>query len=138
MRAVADTNVYISALNFGGTPEEVLALGRVGAVQFFISPSIIKEIEGVLIRKFLWSAKATREAIAASQEFAQLVRPKETICLITEDEPDNRVLECALETSADFVITGDQHLRQLRTFRGIPIASPGEFMEVYEARGLGA
>jgi len=90
-----------------------------------------------VIRKFHWSARATREVIAAIEQFAQLVRPKETIRLITEDESDNRVLECALEASADFVITGDQHLRQLRTFRGIAIASPGEFMEAYEARGLG-
>ena len=137
MRAVADTNVYISALNFGGTPEEVLALGRAGAVQLFISPSILKEIEGVLIRKFHWSARATREAIAAIQEFAQLVRPKETIRLITEDESDNRILECALEATADCVITGDQHLRRLRAFRGIPITSPGEFMEAHGDRELG-
>ena len=52
MRAVADTNVYISALNFGGTAEEVLALGRAEVVELFVSPSILKEIEGVLIRKF--------------------------------------------------------------------------------------
>lgn len=79
MRAVADTNVYISALNFGGMPEEVLGLGRTGAVQLFISPSMLKEIEGVLLRKFHWSAREAREAIAAILEFAQLVRPKETI-----------------------------------------------------------
>ena len=128
MRAVADTNVYISALNFGGTPEEVLRLGRAGAIQLFISPSILKEIEGVLLRKFHWSARNVREASAAIQEFAQLVRPRETIHLITEDEPDNRILECALEADADCVITGDRHLRQLKTFRGIPIVSPGEFI----------
>ena len=92
MRAVADTNVYISALNFGGT-EEVLALGRAEVVELFVSPSILKEIEGVLIRKFQWSANRARQAIAAIQEFAQLVRPKETIHLITDDESDNRILK---------------------------------------------
>ena len=133
MRAVADTNVYISALNFGGTAEEVLALGRAEVVEFFVSPQILKEIEGVLIRKFQWSAKRARQAIAAIQEFAQLVRPKETIHLITEDKPDNRILECALEAQADVVITGDKHLRQLETFRGILIVSPGEFLEIHRA-----
>ncbi len=67
MWAVADTNVYISALNFGGTPEEVLALARAGAIQLFVSPPILKEVERVLLRKFQWSAKATRGAIAAIQ-----------------------------------------------------------------------
>lgn len=132
MRAVADTNVYISALNFGGAPEDVLGLGREGAVQLFISPSILREVEGVLLRKFHWSARNAREAIAAIQEFAQVVRPKATVRVITEDESDNRILECALEARADVVITGDRHIQQLRTFQGISIVSPREFLE---ARG---
>ncbi|MBI2371289.1 MAG: putative toxin-antitoxin system toxin component, PIN family [Deltaproteobacteria bacterium] len=131
MRAVADTNVYISALNFGGTAEEVLALGRANILQLFISPSILQEIEGVLLRKFHWSATRTRQALAVIQGFAQLVRPKEAIHFIAEDEPDNRILECALEADADLIITGDHHLRGLKTFRGIPILSPGEFLETH-------
>jgi uncharacterized protein len=131
VRAVADTNVYIPALNFGGAAEEVLALARAREVQLFISPSILEEIGGVLSRKFQWSGTRTRQAIAAIQEFAQLVHPQETVRLITEDEPDNRILECAIEAKAEVVITGDEHLRQLKTFRGIPILSPGEFLDLY-------
>ena len=134
MRAVADSNVYISALNFGGTAEEVIALGRAQTLQLFISPSILTEIGGVLMRKFQWSGAGTRQAIAAIQEFARLVQPKETVQLITEDEPDNRILDCAIEAKAEVVITGDEHLRQLKTFRGIPILSPGEFLEAYGMR----
>lgn len=134
MRAVANTNVYISALNFGGTAEEVLALGRAQAVQLFISPSILKEIEGVLLRKFHWPAKRARQAITDIQGFAQLVHPKETIHLIPEDESDNRILECTLEAKADIVITGDNHLRQLKTFRGIPVMTPADFLEAHRAR----
>jgi putative PIN family toxin of toxin-antitoxin system len=134
VRAVADTNVYISALNFGGTADEILTLGRAQAVQLFISPPILEEIEGVLVRKFRWSATRTRQAIAAVQEFAQVVRPKVTIHVVAEDEPDNRILECALEADADIVITGDKHLQQLKMFRGIPIVSPGEFLQTYGSR----
>ena len=133
MRVVADTNVYISALNFGGTAEEVLALGRAQAIQLFLSPPVLKEIEGVLIGKFKWSAKRARQAIAAIQEFTQLVHPKETLDVITEDEPDNRILECTLEAKAEVVITGDDHLQQLKMFRGIPIMGPREFLEIYRA-----
>ena len=73
MRAVADTNVYISALNFGGTADEVLTLGRAQAIQLFISPSILQEVEGVLLSKFRWSAARTRQAIAGIREFAQRI-----------------------------------------------------------------
>lgn len=129
MRAIADTNVYISALNFGGAPEEILTLAKAGAIQLFISPPILKEVEGVLLRKFHWSARATRDAIAAIRKFTQLVYPKETIHLITEDEPDNRILECAVEAGAAVVITEDRHLQTLQRFRGVPIVGPGEFLE---------
>ncbi|MBZ0170395.1 PilT protein domain-containing protein [Candidatus Methylomirabilis lanthanidiphila] len=79
----------------------------------------------------LWSARATCDAIASIQEFTRLVHPKDTIDLITEDEPDNRILECAIEASADVVITGDRHLLALQTFRGMPIVSPGEFVAAH-------
>ncbi len=137
MRAVADTNIYISALNFGGTPEEVLGLGRARTIQLFISPSILKEIEGALLRKFYWSARNVREASTAIQQFTRLVHPREAIHCITEDEPDNRILECAVEADADCVITGDQHLRQLKMFRGISIVSSREFIGAYGAGELG-
>ena len=134
MRAVADTNVYISALNFGGTAEEVLALARVHAIELFVSPSILAEVEGVLLRKFHWSEKGVRQATGLIREFAQLVRPKEAIHVITDDEPDNRILECALEARADAVISGDRHLRQLGTFRGMPILTPGEFLHAHRTQ----
>jgi putative PIN family toxin of toxin-antitoxin system len=108
IRVVADTNVYISALNFGGTADEVLALGRKQEILIFVSPSILKEIRGVLIRKFRWSTKDAQEAITSIGDFTELVHPKERIELIKDDEPDNRILECALEAKANFIITGDR------------------------------
>lgn len=131
IRAVADTNVYISALNFGGTADEVLALGRRQAITIFISPPILKEIEGVLVRKFKWSPKRAKEAITNIQEFTELVHPKERIGVIKGDEPDNRILECAHEAKAHFIITGDRHIQKLRKFQGIIILSPKEFLKLY-------
>ncbi|HEX9818707.1 MAG TPA: PIN domain-containing protein, partial [Methylomirabilota bacterium] len=64
-RIVADTNIYISALNFAGTADTVLALGRAGLIEICISPAILDEIGGVLARKFRWSATRVREARSA-------------------------------------------------------------------------
>ena len=44
LRVVADTNVYISALNFGGVPDQVLALARRGLIAMFVSKPILEEI----------------------------------------------------------------------------------------------
>jgi uncharacterized protein len=128
-RVVADTNVYISALNFAGTADEVLALGRAHLIEVFISAPTLEEIEGVLVRKFHWTAPRVREATRAIRSFAVLVHPEESVNVVREDEPDNRILECALAAEASVVVTGDQHLLRLKRFRGIPIASPRQFLD---------
>jgi putative PIN family toxin of toxin-antitoxin system len=123
-RIVADTNIYISALNFAGTAEEVLAIGRAGIVEVFISPPILEEIEGVLLRKFRWTAPRVREATRAIRSFATLVHPEES----------DRILECALAARAEAIVTGDQHLLKLKRFRGIPIMSPRDFLDAATRR----
>ncbi len=135
LRIVADTNVYISALNFAGTADEVLALGRARIIEIFISRAILEEIEGVLLRKFRWTAPRTREAIRAIRNFAVIVDPVEVIDILTEDEPDNRILECASAAGAALIVTGDQHLLRLGSFRDIRITSLRQFLDVEMKRG---
>ena len=128
LHIVADTNVYISALNFGGTADRVLALGRRRRVQVFVSPAILDEVEGVLRHKFEWSSAEAREARTAIQAFARTVHPKLQLDITKEDEADNRILECAVAAKASAIVTGDAHLRALKSFRGILILSPAEFL----------
>lgn len=135
IRIVADTNVYISALNFGGVAEQVLSLARQHRITLFISLPILQEIEGVLMGpKFQWSAARAREAIVEIGDFAQLVEPTQRISVITADEPDNRILECALEAAADLIVSGDSHLTSLQTFQDIAIVTPRELL--YSAGGF--
>ena len=54
IRVVADTNVYISAIVFGGTCEGILALARAGIVELFLSPAIRRELRLVLRHTFGW------------------------------------------------------------------------------------
>jgi uncharacterized protein len=129
-RIVADTNTYISALNFAGTADEVLALGRAGVIEVFISLPILEEIEGVLLRKFRWTTARVREARRAIRGFTTLVDAEESVNVVREDEPDNRVLECALAAGADVIVTGDRHLLKLKRFRGILVASPRTFLDL--------
>ncbi len=107
----------------------MLSLGRVGVIEVFISQPILEEIEGVLIRKFRWTIPRVREATRAIRGFAVLVQPSESLDVVHEDEPDNRILECAIAAEADAIVTGDQHLLKLKRFRSVVIVSPGEFLE---------
>lgn len=129
LRIVADTNVYISALNFAGTADEVLALGRAGVIEVFISPPILEEIEGVLTRKFGWTVSRAHEATRTVRGFAVLVHPSEAVNAVHEDEPDNRILECAIAARADAVVTGDRHLLRLKRFGNTAIVNPRGFLD---------
>jgi putative PIN family toxin of toxin-antitoxin system len=126
---VADTNIYISALNFAGTADEVLALGRAGLIEICVSPAILDEVARVLARKFGWSATRVREARAAISDFTVLVHPRESVSIVSEDEADNRILECALAARADTIVTGDHHLLDLGRFRGCQITTPRQFLD---------
>jgi putative PIN family toxin of toxin-antitoxin system len=46
------------------------------------------------------------------------------------DKDDDRYLECAVAANADYVISGDIHLRELKEYRGIKIVNPAEYLEI--------
>lgn len=130
IRVVADTNIYISAIVFGGTCEEILALARAGVMELFFSPAIRDELRSVLRHTFEWPEPQVGEALAEVTALASLVRPSVRLSGILVCEQDHRILECALAAAADFLVTGDKkHLQSLQTFRGIPIVSPREFFD---------
>lgn len=132
IRVVADTNIYVSAIVFGGTCEAILALGRAGVVQLFLSPAIQRELRAVLTQTFSWRESQVREALAEVHALATLVRPSVRLSGILAYDQDHRILECALAARADFLVTGDKHhLQPLKTFRGIPIVSPREFLDLF-------
>jgi putative PIN family toxin of toxin-antitoxin system len=130
IRVVADTNVYVSAIVFGGTCEAILALTRAGAVELFLSPAIQGELRAVLTETFDWTQSQVREALAEANTLATLVRPTVRLSGVLAHDEDHRILECALAARAEFLVTGDKkHLQSLKTFRGIMIVSPREFLD---------
>ncbi len=132
IRVVADTNVYVSAIVFGGTCESILALGRADVIELFVSPAIHKELRWVLGQRFAWSDYQIREALDEVNAIATLVRPTATLSGIVPHEQDHRVLECAVAADAQYLVTGDKkHLQPLKTFRSVRIVSPREFLDSF-------
>lgn len=134
IKAVADTNVYISAVLFGGRPEEIRELAREGKIELLISETLLAEIAGVLKRKFHWTDWQISQAIEDIRAFTTLITPISTLSVIKEDEPDNRVLECAVEGKARYIVSGDEHhLQPLKEYQGIKILSPAQFLESFDS-----
>lgn len=136
IRVVVDTNVVVSALYFpGGKPGKILALIRAKELVNLTSKYILEEIKRILIAKFLWSTERAQEAVEEISSFSEIVRPQIELAVIADD-PDNRILECAVESRADFIISGDRHLTSLKTFQAIKIVDPANFLAlIAEADG---
>ncbi len=58
----------------------------------------------------------------------KIVTPQTTLTVISEDPPDNRILECTVEGEANLIVSGDHHLQRLKIYQNIPIVKPIDFL----------
>jgi uncharacterized protein len=129
MRATLDTNVFVSALVFGGLLGQILDLHTDEAFTLCSSPAIMNELKQVLVERFEWEeydADTTLEAIFSR---AEIVEPTMSITA-SPDPDDNRILECAVASKSDSIVTGDDDLLRLNPFQGIQIVKPRDFLEM--------
>ncbi len=126
-RVVFDTNVLISAFIFGGNPERLFDLARFGELRLIVSPDILMEFAYVMKEKFAWAEDDIAEAIKAIGYSSELVRTTQKLKLVIDDA-DNRILECALEGNADFIVSGDHHLLDVGRFQDVRIVRPKAFL----------
>ena len=127
---VIDTNVFISAFYLPESkPAGVVLLARRKTILHVISPPILKEVERIIKKKLLWDNAKTQSAVRRIKNFSEEVHPQERLALITDD-PDNRILECAVAGQADFIVSGDHHLLDLENYQGIKIVTPARFLEL--------
>lgn len=129
-RVVLDSNVLISALHFGGKPEELLLLANQGEIELIVSPFILDETARILKEKLGWREKEIQAALGLIREVATIIDPKLKLNIIPEDESDNLILACAVEAKADFLVTGDKrHMLPLKRYQEIQILTPRDFLD---------
>src|SRR4030042_2940996 len=123
MRVVFDTNIFISALVIPGSLAEK-AVSRIleGRDELVISTDIIKEVLSVLSLKFGREREALSHVAVILLELGEWVRPDQRV-RVFKDEPDNRILECAVFGKADLIVTGDKEMLRLKEYMGVKIAS---------------
>jgi putative PIN family toxin of toxin-antitoxin system len=132
VRVVFDTNIYISALAIpGGYAEEAYLEAIGGRFELFTSVAILTETARVLQVKFDWTEDRTRQAIQEISQTATVLRPRPTLHFL-RDEPDNRILECAMAARADRIVSGDRHLLSLKYHVDCAIVSLADFLAELE------
>jgi putative PIN family toxin of toxin-antitoxin system len=110
LRVVADTNVFISALMFGGLPGSFLDLALLESFTLVTSVALLDE---KLRKKFELSPEDADLIRARLEKTAEVVNPEVSLSVISDDPDDDRVLECAVTGRVDYVVSGDRHLLRL-------------------------
>jgi uncharacterized protein len=128
VKAVLDTNIFISALALPGGQAQKAALADMeGRFDLAISKPIIHEVLGVPARKFARDAEELARVAVFLSELGEVVQPRKTLHVL-RDEPDNRILECALTAHAKVIVTGDRAMLDLGEYKGIRIVTLREFL----------
>lgn len=119
MRVVFDSNVLVAALVFpGGKADRAMARVVDGSDRLIVSTPIIHEVLGVLSRKFSKDREQlARVAVFLADTGEHIESTHRTSVLV--DEPDNRILECAMSGKADAIVTGDKAMLRLGQYKDI-------------------
>lgn len=135
-RVVVDTNVLVSGL-FGikNSPSaQILNAFRNQKIILATSPAILKEVAGIInrdriIKRTKMSQKERVDFIDKLVERCDVTPGRKLQEVVSRDMKDDKFLACAIEAQAEFIITGDDDLLELKEYEGIKIVTPREFIE---------
>lgn len=125
LRVVFDSNVIISGFLFGGHPARLLEYALANSIHAFTSLPILDEVRDVLQRpKFGLSSEQALTFVEELHNLCDIVTPTRSVRAISADPDDNVVLECAQESNATLIVSGDSHLLHLGRWKRIDIVTP--------------
>jgi uncharacterized protein len=134
MRVVIDTNVLISGIFWGGIPFEILDLWVQDKTVLLTSQAIVSEYARVLQE---YGLKRNRTDLTEAWlhfivQHSHIIHThrKFHVC---RDAADDMYLDCAVEGSAAYIISGDKDLLTLRDFMGVKIVNPHDFANNFKA-----
>lgn len=138
IKAVYDANIYVSGLLYKGNPYKVFEAARTPLVKVFVSDSIVSEIYNALRSEYFnLSHFEAKRLIHRVLKRTELITPTQTVKVVKDDPDDNKYLECALTARAKCIVTGDQHLLDIKKFKSIKILSARSFLEEIGIEPLG-
>ena len=119
---VFDTNILLSALfSTKGSPFRCLALAKIGRINSVTCEEILDEFAEKLTFKFKFSEEKVQTAVNEIQNFSKIVKISQKLKIVSADPDDDMVVECAVQSNATHIVTGDKHLLQLVSYQNIAI-----------------
>ncbi|MFZ5819128.1 MAG: putative toxin-antitoxin system toxin component, PIN family [Chloroflexota bacterium] len=137
LRAVLDTNVIISSILYKkGVPSQLMKAWYNGKFELVTSRKIIEEVVRVISEPRLKDTFRIRDERirrlekALKRDAVLAIRNADTSGAIPEDPSDEMFLSAAVIKKAAIIVSGDKHLLNLKEYRGIPILTPRQFLEL--------
>jgi len=124
-RLTFDTNIWISSTLWKNSVSRKLLDKLIReSKEIFTTEDILEEYCKILKRDFNLSQEEIKEKAEVILSFSKVIEPLANIDVIKEDPDDNKIVECALESRSDYIISYDHHLLKLKEYRGIKIIRP--------------
>ena len=132
---VFDTNVLVSALGFGGTPLEALIRAFEDDVQLVVTSETLAELDRVMqYDRLPFAGDERKQYLEILRNEAEVVTELPELAVVERDPDDDMFLACAVGGNCQYVVSGDDHLLALKSFRGVEIVSPASFLDRVDDR----
>lgn len=130
IKAVLDTNILISSLFWKGAPYKIVQEGIKGAFIILSSVEILEETRNKLITKFQFPPENSDDFIEIITLNSTIVKTTIKLSIVREDFTDDKIVECASEGTANYIVSEDKHLLKIKKYNKIKIVSPKEFIKL--------
>jgi putative PIN family toxin of toxin-antitoxin system len=128
MRVVIDTNVFVSSF-FGGKPKKIINLWKSGEITLCLSAPVIDEYIDVL-KRMAGIGNIDELLLLFKNGYNCIFCQHIPSIKISADPDDDKFIETAVALKAEFVVSGDQHLKDIGKYSGIVIIPPKDFLEL--------
>ena len=133
IKAVFDTNIFVSSIFWEkGNPHRAVEFELEKKVRVFTSVEILQELERVLRRDFEEPDEMIQRQIGLIVEYSDIVAVNRKVDAVKSDPEDNKILACAVSCDADYIVSGDRHLLELREYESVKIVTAKQFVDIVE------
>lgn len=128
---ILDTNIWVSAIFFGGKLAKILENWKEEKFTIFFSPQTFSELKNKLLfwGKKLKVEKKTKKYLYLINKKVEFIYPQKKFSLC-EDSNDNKFLDVAWEAKADYLVSGDKKVLEVKKIGKTKIIPPKEFLNV--------
>ncbi len=134
MKALLDTNALVSVLlRPDGVSRQIFERWLDGEFELAVSPGTLRELADVLPRphifkKYHLTEQLIDQHLDTLRTEAEVAPGLLVLDAVPDDPKDNHIIAAAIETSCEYIVSGDRHLLDLHEFQNIRIVTPRDFL----------